>query len=181
MNKRVFIAIGMLALSGCATDYQKMTAFTMTGGYGATLIEGDVYRVSFSANGFSTRETAQTYWLYQCSELALSKGYSGFEILSNIGLVMTVSPEQFFAEDPARVKTHGGGVIFVPTYSDNSNKPFIQADIKLLKGDIATAPPKVFDAAKLKAVLQPYVEGKKCEMGNVCPHVHKYLFPDGAL
>jgi len=55
----------------------------------------------------------------------------------------------------------------------------------LLKTPFETAPPKIFDAALLKAALDVYVRGTKCETnsrgGNVCPHVHDYLFPKGKL
>lgn len=168
----------IFGLSGCATSYQKGGIWSFTGGYDAAQIEGDVYRVSFSANGYSSRETAQTYWLYQCADLALTKGYTGFQILSDMRLGMKISPEQIFAPDAPRNVPTGGGTIIVPIYSDNSNKPFLEGDIRLLKGEIAVQPPKIFDAAKLKEELKPLVDGKKCGMGNVCPHVHKYLFPD---
>ena len=84
-------------IAGCATPYQPLTVTSMTGGFKVKQIEGDIYRVLFSANGYSSRETAQTYWLYQCASLAIEKGFAGFEILSNINLVMQMSPEEFFA------------------------------------------------------------------------------------
>ena len=45
-------------------------------------------RVRFVGNGFTTRETAQVYWLNRCAELAADKGFAGFEILSDIHFVM---------------------------------------------------------------------------------------------
>jgi hypothetical protein len=168
----------VLVLGGCATTYQPLTAMSITGGVKAKQIEGDVYRVLFSGNGYTSRETAQTYWLYQCATLALDKGFPAFEILSDINLTMKVSPEVFFADGKARTEPVSG-VVYIPIYTDDSNKPAIEADIRLLKPPFSEAPPKVFDAAKLKSVLAPIVEGKKCSMGNVCEHVHKYLFPEG--
>ena len=160
-----------LALGACATTYQSSS---ISGGFSSKQIEGDVFRVSFSANGYSSRETAQTYWLYRCSEVALDNGYEGFEILSNINLVMPLSPEHFFAPDHLAQKVQYMP-IFIPM--DSGNKPHIEADIRLLHAPITEAPPRVFDASKLKAVLDPYVNGEKCAMGNVCEHVHRYLFP----
>jgi len=173
------IIVGTLAtilLSGCATTYQELSATTLTGGYGAKQIEGDVYRVTFAANGYTTRETAQTYWLYRCATVALEKNFEGFEILSNINLVMLLTPEEFLSPAPYFRKA---STVYVPVYNNDSNKPFIQGDIRLLKQPFTETPPKVFDAAKLKTALQPYVAGQKCSMGNVCEHVHKYLFLEG--
>lgn len=165
-----------LLLSGCATKYQPLTATSFTGGHKVTNLEGNIYRVVFSANGYSSRETAQTYWLYRCAELALEKGYDGFEILSNINLVMEVTPEEFFGAKSNFVKSN---YVYIPVYTDDSHKPFIEADIQLLKKPLEGEPPKVFEAASLKQDLEPYVNGEKCNMGNVCEHVHKYIHPKG--
>ena len=170
---RLLAAAVVVGLSACATSYQPLS---FSGGFRSKQIEGQVYRVTFSANGYSTAETAQTYWLYRCSELALEKQFEGFEILSNINLVMPLAPEQFFAPQPGVRKVQ---YVYTPIIIDSGYKPFIEADIQLLKGPITAAPPRVFDAAKLQALLDPYVKGEKCNAGNVCEHVHKYLFPDG--
>lgn len=180
-STKIASIVACLFLGACSTPYQKLTAFSPTGGWKAMNVEGDVYRVMFSANGFTTRETAQTYWLYRCSELTLEKGYGGFEILSNISLVFSDDNKlPSIAQGPIALKVGGGAApIYVPSYSDNSNKPHIEADIRLLPAPISEAPPKVFDARKLKDALETYVNGKKCDSDNVCPHVHKYLFPEG--
>jgi hypothetical protein len=74
-----------VALAACATQY---TPEGLTGGFDITELGQDVYRVKFSGNGYTTRETVQVYWLYRNAELDLEKGYAGFEILSNIPFVM---------------------------------------------------------------------------------------------
>jgi len=166
-----------LALAGCATSYTELNLTSLAGGYGVKLLEGDVYRITFSGNGYTSTETAQTYWLNRCAQLAIEKGYPAFEILSNINLVMHYTPEEFFAGSSPIKKAQ---MIFVPMPTD-VRKPFIEADIRLLKAPFSPAPPKVFDAAKLASALKPYVDGDKCSMGNVCEHVHRYLFPEGKL
>jgi hypothetical protein len=180
-TKKVALVFVCLLASGCSTPYQELTIFAGSGGWKVANVEGDVYRVSFSANGYSTRETAQTYWLYRCSDLALEKGFGGFEILSNINLSLPNGvqiPTLSGAPSPVKV-SGGGGFVYVPTYSNDSNKPLVEADIRLLPAPISEVPPKIFDAQKLKAALDARVNGEKCSMGNVCPHVHKYLFPEG--
>jgi hypothetical protein len=167
-------------LSGCATAYQKLTPFAYTGGYNDKDLGRDVYRVSFSANGFTSRETAQCYWLYRCAELTLEKGFDGFQILSNIQLTEVQTPEEAFGTG-----THiqPATYIYVPVYtpSDDSFKPYIEADIHLLKGPVASQPPKIFDARKLKNALEPHVAEPMKSDGNVEPHVHDYLLPEGTL
>ncbi|WP_156163411.1 MULTISPECIES: hypothetical protein [unclassified Bradyrhizobium] len=43
------------------------------------------------------------------------------------------------------------------------------------------APPKVFNAKALIAQLEPLIKAERCNLGNVCPHVHEYLLPKGTL
>ncbi len=153
------------ALSGCATAYQSSG---LTGGFRERHIAEDVYRITFAANGFSTRETAQTYWLYRITEITLEKGFDGFEVLSPISLGQSTTQS-------LKVPT---AYVYVPIYSNDSHKPIFEADVRLLKGPITADPPKVFDARSLKASLEPYVKGeKKCDSGNVCPHIKDYLRP----
>jgi hypothetical protein len=58
-----------------------------------------------------------------------------------------------------------------------TDKPQLSGEIRLLKRPFTPEPGRVFDAAKLQAFLAPYVTGPKCGGDNVCPHVHRYLFP----
>jgi hypothetical protein len=71
-------------LVSCATPYQPQG---FTGGSDVKELRPDVYRVSFGGNGYTSRESVQVYWLYRCAELAIEKGFAGFEILSNMQFV----------------------------------------------------------------------------------------------
>lgn len=176
MLRTVVVALLMAAVSGCATSYGP-TSKSLAGGYSVKHLEGEVYRVAFHGNGYTTRETVQTYWLYRCAELALEKNHDGFEIMSHISLTQTHSVEDFFLGKNPVQKAQ---VYFIPM--DTAPKPELTADIKLIKKPIVGVPPRVFDAAKLKEALEPYVMAeKKCSSGNVCEHVHKYIHPDGAF
>jgi len=69
-------------------------------------------------------------------------------------------------------------LIIVPVPVGRSGpQPDFSAEIRLLKRPFTPAPPRVFDAAALKTVLEPHVNGPKCKLGNVCPHPHDYLKP----
>ena len=182
MKAVVIILLIAVSLSGCATPYQPSG---ITGGFSVLQIKDEVWRVRFGANGFTTRETAQTYWLYRAAELTPEQGYEGFELLSQIPLVRSSHSDTVYANESSFLRV-AAGPVYIPIYSGNQqNHPLIEGDIRLLKKPFETTPPKIFDATLLRAVLDPHVRGTKCEMtsrsGNVCPHVHDYLFPKGKL
>jgi len=165
------IAPLMLALlvSGCGATQYKPQGFL--NGYGSQVLEleSGIWRVTFRANPHTTNETVQAYWLYRSAELALEKGFDGFEILTPIQFVRLDSRTE--------AEVHlAAGPVFIPMFtSPRYQDPEMEGDIRLLKGPIRHAPPRVFDAAQLKVALEPYVRGDKCDAGNVCPHVHRYL------
>ncbi len=148
-------ALLLFGLGGCASPYANEG---WTGGYTEQQLEPNIWRVVFSGNGFTTRETVQTFWLYRAAETTLAKGYDGFEIVSDARLVSArplLQTVQYYYPDVA--------------------KPSFAADIRLLKRPLSGSPPAVFDAAALKAALEPIVHGKLCDSGNICPHPHTYL------
>lgn len=171
--KSLFILLVVTFLAGCATPYQDSSG-AFTGGWDVKHLEGDIYRVSFYGNGYTSSETVQTYWLYKCSELAIEKGFDGFEILSHISLTKNIPVEQLFSQEPLFKKAQ---VYYVPM--DTGPKPQITADIKLLRAPLEGQPPKIFDAVKLEDAIDDYMEGEKCSMQNICEHVHKYIHPEG--
>jgi hypothetical protein len=197
-------------LAACATQN---TEEGFIGGARVKELGQEVYRISFSGNGYTSRETVQTYWLYRSAGFALEKGYTGFEILSDISFVMRrPAPEEDAAMPPGaltildrsipvspieitntpaaasapgtvddgRVRVAHAVPIFI--YSgDGGSKPWIEADVHFLRRPVESAPPKVFNARGLKAVLDPIVNAEKCNVGNICPHIHEYLLPKGKL
>lgn len=172
------LALFVSLLSGCATGYQQMTAFTITGGYDQEDLGQDVFRVCFGGNGFTTRETAQCYFLNRCAEIALENGFQGFEIISDIRLTDVQSPSKAFGVEEQPFETVQYIPIYIPTIE--TYKPYLEADIHLLKGPINAKPPKVFDAQKLIDALKPYIDPAKGG-SNVKPHIHEYLLPEGKL
>jgi hypothetical protein len=159
-------------VAGCATPYGTEG---LTGGYSEKQLEPDTWRITFSGNGFTTRETAQTFWLYRSAELAIQNGYDGFQILSDMQFVSYDRDNEGIKPILVHGGGGGGGFVFIPM--DGPPKPVIEGDVKFLKKPITASPPKVFDAVALKAELEPLVKGKLCE-GNVCAHVHHYLIPN---
>ena len=172
MAKPLQIAAIMLAVSlgCCASPYQAESFFNATeGGFSEFELESGLWRVTVQSNPDTSDETVQTYWLYRCAELALEKSFDGFAILSPVRLSSSEGGSDM------NHLLHRTQLLFPPTYQRPS--PRFEADIRLLKKPFSSRPPRVFDALALKAALEPYVNGKKCENGNVCPHTHDYLDP----
>jgi hypothetical protein len=176
---RLFAAVlATAALAGCASHYGPDQ---ITGGYLEKELEPGTWRVQFLGNGYTTSETTQTFWLYRCAELAKSKGYDGFRILTPIRLseVQALRPTAGAPATIIKVHGHGGGGGHYTYYSYSYSqmpKPSLSGDIQMIRNPIAAEPGKVFDATALMAALDPYVKGKLCGT-NVCPHVHRYLYP----
>ena len=173
MKMRLITLCLACIVTGCVTPYAKMG---LPGGYSEKDMGRNVWRITFAGNGYTSFETVQTFWLYRCAEVTLQKGFTGFEILSDVRLTMIVPPEKLL-KDPFAPELVPAQMIFVPM--DMSPKPAIEADILLLSGAVEHKPPKVFDAATIKAALEPYVKpsGGKPNGKNVKPHVHDYLYP----
>lgn len=85
MFRVLILAAAAVCLASCATPYQQQG---LLGGFEVQELRSDVYRISFQGNGYTTRESVQVYWLNRCAELALEKGFKGFEILSDMQFVM---------------------------------------------------------------------------------------------
>ena len=160
-----------LGLTDCASAYGPENTW---GGYSEKQVSGAVWWVRYGGNGFTTPETVQTYWLLHCAELTLSNGYNGFRI---------VSPLQLTSVDtsgaPMLTKISLQAVISPNDSYQSSYKPPMSATIEMLHKPFTPVPGRSFDAAALKAQLEPLVTSHKCG-GNVCPYVHTYLFPPNA-
>lgn len=165
----IALALG-LALSACATTYQP-TGFSSFG-FSDQQLEPTTWRVSFSGNGYTTLETVQTYWLYRAADVTLAQGFDGFAVLTNMQFVRMLP-------GPVKIATTSAPVI-IPIYQPMPvmANPSLQGDIQLLKLPFQSVPGKVFNAADLKAQLDPLVTGPKCDKGNVCPHAHHYIYGD---
>lgn len=157
-----------LGLSACATQYGSQD---LTGGYDERELGPGIWSLLFAGNGYTTAETVQTFWLYRAAELTLQHGYAGFEIISDMSLISGDA-----RADGARLYDISDRATFVPETLPPEGKPYLRGHIRMLKAPVFANPPRIFDAAALKAALEPLVKGPLCG-GNVCPHVHSYLRP----
>lgn len=79
------LAIGLLSagLSACVspTPYQPaVLGGPNAGGFAETKIEADRWRVTFSGNAATPRNTVESYLLFRAAELTLQNGYDWFSI-----------------------------------------------------------------------------------------------------
>ena len=79
---KLWAAAGAAALlAACATQTPYGPRDEYGYGFSETRIESDRYRVSFSGNSLTDRETVETYLLYRAAELTMQNGYDWFEIV----------------------------------------------------------------------------------------------------
>ena len=84
--KRLIVTLAAAALLGgvlsaceTATPYQPLTVgHPSDGGYGETKVNDDLWRVTFSGNSLTSRETVERYLLYRAAELTVNQGYDWF-------------------------------------------------------------------------------------------------------
>lgn len=73
----------VMALSACATatPYQpSVPGRAAGGGFSEQRVEANRFRVTFSGNSLTSRETVESYLLYRAAELTVAQGYDWFAI-----------------------------------------------------------------------------------------------------
>ena len=87
MKSLAIVAAAVVAcagLIGCetATPYQPLAPGAgQSGGYSEVKLEQDRWRVTFSGNSMTSRETVESYLLYRAAELTVNQGYDWFETI----------------------------------------------------------------------------------------------------
>lgn len=77
----VALAAG-LAACGTATPYQpNIPGQATSGGYSEMRLEPDRWRVTFTGNTLTSRETVEAYLLFRAAELTTQQGYDWFAIV----------------------------------------------------------------------------------------------------
>jgi hypothetical protein len=81
MKAPIVLAAAATLLAACATPTPYAASEPGGYGYSDSRIETNRFRVSFSGNSLTDRETVKTYLLYRASELTLEAGYDWFQVL----------------------------------------------------------------------------------------------------
>jgi hypothetical protein len=83
MKRLLLAAAASLALAACttATPYQPLTTRgAVTGGFSEIRVTPDRFRVTFSGNTLTSRETVERYLLFRAAELTLAEGHDWFAL-----------------------------------------------------------------------------------------------------
>jgi hypothetical protein len=86
MKRVLMTALAAMALAGglaacvTATPYQQLNPHnTSAGGYSDARLDANNWRVTFSGNSMTSRETVERYLLFRAAELTVSQGDDWFE------------------------------------------------------------------------------------------------------
>ncbi len=81
MKAPIILAAAASLLAACASQTPYRAAEGGGYGYSDSRIEQNRFRVSFSGNSSTDRETVKTFLLYRAAELTLQSGYDWFKVL----------------------------------------------------------------------------------------------------
>jgi hypothetical protein len=176
MKKIIAAAAGLvLALTACATatPYQPLTTKgSTTGGYAEAKLNDDRYRISFSGNSLTSRETVERYLLFRSAEVTLAQGYDWFALANRhterkSSIWYSNDPWGYGYWSPAWRYWGGGPYWGGPYwgggwgggsgYADRIDKYEASAEIMLGKGARPSDNPAAFDAHQVVANLGPVV------------------------
>ena len=82
MYKKTIILFLVVFLNGCVskTPYQHIA---YSGGYSHTVIDENIFKVSFKGNGFTSKERVADFTLLRSAEITLQNGFKYFVIINN--------------------------------------------------------------------------------------------------
>ena len=173
-----------LGLAACetATPYQPLSRASATaGGFSDHQLDADHFRVTFSGNSMTSRETVETYLLYRAAELTVSQGADWFEMVdrhTERDRRTYVDPDPFYGRPGYAYgywrpywrfsARHGGGwrtwdpFWGDPFWADQMDVQTVErfeasAEIALHHGAKPQDQPRAFDAREVMANLGPKI------------------------
>jgi hypothetical protein len=154
--KSLILASTALALAACVgpTPYQPRDRGY---GYADQRLESNRFRVSFSGNSATPRETVENYLLYRAAELTLAQGYDHF-VLAAKDTDADVRYQQTMSGFPGFGYYYWYPYTSVGVSSTTSETRYAaQADVVMFKGEKRSDDTRAFNAAELKGNLDPLV------------------------
>lgn len=156
---RPTLVLLVVTVGACATvtPYQSLTKGM---GYSEQKLESNRYKVSFSGNSSTPKQTVENYLLYRAAEITLANGYDYF-----------VTAQRSTDADTRYTQTFSGGFGNFGYYSwyprnafganvgtsTSSTEYQADADILMYKGSKPEGNLRAFDARELKANLEPSI------------------------
>ncbi|MPY68905.1 MAG: hypothetical protein GEU92_02340 [Alphaproteobacteria bacterium] len=164
MRHPLMAAALALALSGCASPTPYQPSATGGGyGYSEQRIEDDRFRVSFSGNSATERQTVKNYLLYRAAELTLAQGGDYFVVTAR-----SDTPDYGAAGPSTSVGTGvgigSGGMssgwsigMGVPVGGYGGGPSEASAEIVVHRGKKPAGAAEAYDARVVKGNLAPHV------------------------
>jgi len=152
-------AIPVLAACATTTPYQPREG-SRGYGYSEQMLESNRYRVNYTGNSSTPRETVENYLLYRAAELTLQHGYSYFKMVQQDTDRNTEYRHSFSGGYGG---FYGGYCRWGPalglgaTTSTAETQYEAQAMILMFKGDKPAEDAGAFDANEVSRNLQPLI------------------------
>ena len=88
MKWAIGLAVILVALVGCATDYQPNG---LLGGFSDTQLDENVFNITFRGNGYTSMERASDFTYLRAADLTLKNGFTYFAVTYSTKNVSTSS------------------------------------------------------------------------------------------
>lgn len=163
MKRSIIAAVAALLLSGCvtATPYQPASKHTDAEGYSEQRLQGDRWRVTFSGNEVTSRQTVDSYMLFRAAELTLASGFDWFETVDrSTEAQQTYYGPDYYGDGYGWYGPYGGYWSPRWTYDNDWNAGTayqVQANIIMHHGPKPKDEPHAFDARDVIANVGPHI------------------------
>ena len=156
--------LSALLLSACAsvTPYQPLNNGV---GYADQKLENNRYRISFSGNSSTPRETVANYVLYRAAEVTLSNGYDYFTLAaqSTDQEIKSGGGGFGFGFGGVGIGRNGGLGIGFGSGSDIRTEYQGSADVAMYRGKKPANNAQAYDAREVKNNLDPTITRPKAD------------------
>lgn len=163
---RFFLIAVAIILCGCANTARYQASDWYYGGYEDKQIDSNSYQITYSGENTDS-VTAQIFWLYRASELAVEKGFSSLEIVD--AFPSNYYPPKF-TDASYKVKC---SVVNVECYAGTRTVYyFISGIVVFGNKESGFVPLKKYNSIELKRKLKPVVENTNCNTtfaSHLCP------------
>lgn len=160
INQAFTVATIAVLLAACATTTPYQPREGKRGhGYSEQMLESNRYRVNYSGNSSTPRETVENYLLYRAAELTLQHGYSYFKIAQQDTDRNTEYRHSFNGGFGGLYGGYYWGPAFGlgATTSTSESQYEAQAMVLMFKGTKPADDPGAFDANEVRQNLQPLI------------------------
>jgi hypothetical protein len=157
----IAISLAVCALCGCATatPYQPETRGQ---GYGEQKLEDNRYRVRFTGNSATPRETVENYLLYRAAEITLFNGCDYFVIAQRSTETdpRGRQPDVNFGFGFGSFGSSSGVSLGIGTSTGlgRSDQYSAEAEVLIYKGTPPEGQPNSFDARQIKVNLDSSIQ-----------------------